>query len=382
MQKLHLMPIAAALTALLASCGSQTAAPKPTTLAKPETRQVAFVNEEGEKQVVTGFVRDGKVLLEEDIILVDDLSKLSGQGTYTTYAGARWTNRTIPYAFASNVPQTIRDRVLQAANAINSSTNVILKPRQYETNYVQITYNTGTECSSSLGMMGGTQTLTLADRCEVGSIVHEFGHAMGLYHEQTRPDRDQYVSIQWGNIPYDWQSQYQVRSGSAGYGAYDFDSLMHYPATFDGKIAIKPLDPTVDINRMGQRVSLSPIDISTINMMYPKTTTTTPTSPTPITSGTSTYTGSLSAGDAAYQTSSTGFSYNGGTLKATLSAPTGTDFDLYIQKLNNGAWSTVATSAKMSTSSESVSYAAASGTYRVKITSYQGSGNYSLTLTR
>ncbi|WP_234009023.1 M12 family metallopeptidase [Deinococcus sp. NW-56] len=235
-----------------------------------QTRQVTLIMEDGSRQTVTGFVRAGMLLLEDDILLADDVSKVSPQGTYVVDTRYRWTGRTIPYAFASNVPQAVRDRVTQAAANIRATTNVVVTPRTTQSNYVQITYNTGTSCASSLGMVGGAQTLTLADRCSVGTIMHEFGHAMGLFHEQTRPDRDQYVAIQWQNIPADWQSQYQIRSGSRGYGAYDFDSIMHYPAYFDGKLAIKPLNSSIDLNRMGQRGGYSSTDVSTINALYPR----------------------------------------------------------------------------------------------------------------
>ncbi|MBZ9751451.1 M12 family metallopeptidase [Deinococcus sp. HMF7604] len=256
------------LSLVLASCAT-TSQDAPSARTAPETRTATLIMEDGSHQAVTGFVQDGYVMLEDDIIL-GKADALGSLGTYVVDTRYRWTGRTIPYTFASNVPQAIRDRVAAAASNIRSTTNVIVTPRTSQRNYVEITYNTGTSCASSLGMVGGRQTITLADRCTTGSIVHEFGHAMGLFHEQTRPDRDSYVQIQWNNIPADWQSQYEIRSGSKGYGAYDFDSIMHYPAYFDGKLAIKPLNSSIDVNRMGQRNGFSTIDKNTVNFMYPR----------------------------------------------------------------------------------------------------------------
>lgn len=262
------------LSLLLAACSTSQPSPQqdgPSARTAPNTRPATLILPDGTRQQVTGFEQDGYLMLEDDIILAD-LSSVTPQGTYVVDTRYRWTGRTIPYTFAANVPQAIRDRVAAAASTIRSTTNVVVTPRTStpQRNYVEITYNTGTSCASSLGMVGGKQTITLADRCTTGTIIHEFGHAMGLFHEQTRPDRDKHVQIVWANIPADWQSQYQIRSGSAGYGAYDFDSIMHYPAFFDGKIAIQPLSSSVDLNRMGQRNGFSTTDRSTVNAMYPR----------------------------------------------------------------------------------------------------------------
>lgn len=70
-----------------------------------------------------------------------------------------------------------------------------------------------------------------------GIIAHEFGHALGFHHEQTRPDRDQYVQILEQNITpknrfnfdkYNWKmiNAYDV--------PYDYESVMHYGAYVSG----------------------------------------------------------------------------------------------------------------------------------------------------
>lgn len=39
-----------------------------------------------------------------------------------------------------------------------------------------------------------------ASECTVGNLCHELLHALGLYHEHTREDRDKYVIVNWQNI--------------------------------------------------------------------------------------------------------------------------------------------------------------------------------------
>ncbi|MDP9762653.1 M14 family zinc carboxypeptidase [Deinococcus enclensis] len=96
--------------------------------------------------------------------------------------------------------------------------------------------------------------------------------------------------------------------------------------------------------------------------------------------GTVTYSGSVTSGGTSYQPGTAGRSYAAGTLRATLSGPSGTDFDLYLQKYNGSTWADVASS-ESSSSSESITYTATSGTYRWEVYGYSGSGSYTLNVT-
>merc|ERR1712142_40789 len=97
-----------------------------------------------------------------------------------------------------------------------------------EENYVVVQRGSG--CNSYVGMIGGAQVLNLDNGCWYsGVIIHEFLHAAGFFHEQSRPDRDQYVEIIWDNIITDKQNQYDIAHGTNTYGLpYDPNSVMHY----------------------------------------------------------------------------------------------------------------------------------------------------------
>ncbi|HEY0038337.1 MAG TPA: S8 family serine peptidase [Longimicrobium sp.] len=99
---------------------------------------------------------------------------------------------------------------------------------------------------------------------------------------------------------------------------------------------------------------------------------------------TTSYAGSLSGTNTSqYQPSSSGYvSAGAGVHTGILSGPAGTDFDLYLERWNGSSWTQVTTSLG-STSSETINYnATAGGTYRWRIYSYMGAGNYTFTVTR
>lgn len=57
-------------------------------------------------------------------------------------------------------------------------------------------------CFSSVGNQHvGKQRLSIGKNCDrLGTVEHEFLHALGFWHEQSRADRDDYVNIMWDRI--------------------------------------------------------------------------------------------------------------------------------------------------------------------------------------
>ena len=74
-----------------------------------------------------------------------------------------------------------------------------------------------------------------------GTVIHELGHAIGFNHEQTRPDRDQYVTIHPQNmmqgVSYNFQ-KYNRRVIPDWGVPYDYASVMHYGGMVSAKFAL------------------------------------------------------------------------------------------------------------------------------------------------
>lgn len=216
---------------------------------------------------------NGKLVFDGDIVL--DPSQVTESPTAAKASGAArsesqyyWPGRTVYYSIDPSLAN--QSRVTDAIR--HWSYRFSFVPRASEANYIYFTdENDG--CHSSVGMVGGRQKLWLDDDCTTGNAIHEIGHALGLFHEQSRSDRDTYITVNWANIESGKSGNFKtyLETGDAGFDhlPIDFNSIMMYDSySFSGNG--NPTMVRKDGSTWGrQRRGLSAGDISTIDRMYP-----------------------------------------------------------------------------------------------------------------
>ncbi|KAF2363449.1 Peptidase M12A [Trinorchestia longiramus] len=196
----------------------------------------------------------------------------------TMSSGRQWPGGRVPYVFAEEFDLLPLEKLLikWTMKNIESKSCVKFVPRTAERDYVNIIYDSY-KCYSSVGRVGGEQPLSLGMFCSLfwdrGNIYHELLHALGFYHEHTRPDRDHHVLVKWDNIKAGMEVNFRKDSRWAPemlQMPYDVESVMHYSSQAFSKMYL--MFPTI-VTREGGVILTRPrqpseLDYAKLNRLY------------------------------------------------------------------------------------------------------------------
>jgi hypothetical protein len=223
---------------------------------------------------------------------IHDMKFRGATSLYTAGAGKPWTNKKVNYCFAVEAKPAVRQVIARSVEmfkkvlpciewqdvGFKSAGECNVSPAVYITSL-----NSG--CWSYVGELTHwkSQGLNLqSPGCDsLGISIHELLHALGQMHEQSRPDREAYVSVNFAKIQAGKENNFQVDALEDVGRPYDMLSLMHYQATAfstDGSATITPKPAAYGLYTnnsaeyhkysLGNRVGMTQLDADQLAAQY------------------------------------------------------------------------------------------------------------------
>lgn len=158
----------------------------------------------------------------------------------------------IPYRMDGSLTQQIQDIIRETVPWFSKNTCVdfVEREKSDKRHYINMeSASSSRGCSTEIGCMlfrgtndhSGSQWMNLAPYCNHSSvIIHELFHSLGIFHEQSRPDRDDHVKINYKNIKWDKTYNFKkmktgVEVDATGLHRHLITLATHYTSPFDLK---------------------------------------------------------------------------------------------------------------------------------------------------
>uniref|UniRef100_A0A914YG74 Metalloendopeptidase n=1 Tax=Panagrolaimus superbus TaxID=310955 RepID=A0A914YG74_9BILA len=176
-------------------------------------------------------ISSGNNIVEGDILVSENV--IERPKRQALYYIRKWnTSKTISYTFSNQFCDEDKNIIRSATGLYNALTCV--KFEENGTNLPVINVIKRGGCYSTIGPLWSqkSQLLSLEDHCLTDFVtpLHEFAHALGIFHEHSRFDRDQFIKIYPENTMEDLSHNFDKisKDGSHIFSEYDYDSYMHY----------------------------------------------------------------------------------------------------------------------------------------------------------
>lgn len=178
--------------------------------------------------------------------------------------------REVPYTYEAG------SNVSQAIASFNATFVGVIQwvPRTTQSDYVafnltNLANNQSGSCYSALGRVGGRQEIGGNADCLVWQLLHEMGHAIGLYHTHQAKSAQQFVQVSRAMIDPVRRYLYDPIFDSAQFDGHDYMSVMHYE--YHDSSVTPDIDTMSSIPAgidLGNHTGYSAADIDAIRRLY------------------------------------------------------------------------------------------------------------------
>ena len=221
--------------------------------------------------IVLGTIEE----VEATSIYDDEIEQIADNSKFAIgiLAPALWPNGTIPYEIDNSFTSGERSNILSAIAHVNENTLLDIRTRSGDANYIRFIKDpTMVGGLSFVGYQAmGAQEIRFQTNFSLNGMIHEIGHAAGLYHEHQRPDRDNFIVVHPENILSGYASAFSIISSNYSfYGLpYNYGSIMHYSKTEWTANGDHTIDTIPNPNTpVGSSSGLSVDDAEAIDRMY------------------------------------------------------------------------------------------------------------------
>jgi hypothetical protein len=145
----------------------------------------------------------------------------------------KWKDGIVYYKFDSSVNDLERNVVRTHMEYWKNNTNIeFLEDSTQEYKCTIYKNEVANDNSSTIGQKINSHIIfTQISWFERKALVHELGHILGLFHEHQRPDRDEYLIVNYDNILENYKHNFDIRDNPLYEEeslAYDYSSVMSY----------------------------------------------------------------------------------------------------------------------------------------------------------